>query len=114
MTLGDVSDVFVFKGKVQVTDESGEGGGLCEAGEGVRARGGRGVVKTAADWDAAGKMFAAVSGNRALDNPAAALSVADRSEPVGSAVFAARDAGAGAGTARKVENRWHGHPVRAA
>jgi len=75
-TLGEVSDVFVFKGQVQVTDAEGGGVGLCGAGEGARARAGRGAVKTAADWDAAGELFAAVAGYRAVENPAEAVSTA--------------------------------------
>jgi len=75
-TLGGVSDVFVFKGQVQVTDAEGGGVGLCEPGEGARARAGRGAVKTAADWDAAAKLFAPVAGYRAVGSPVEAVSTA--------------------------------------
>jgi formylglycine-generating enzyme required for sulfatase activity len=75
-TLDDVSDVFVFKGQVQVTDAEGGDVGLCGAGEGARARAGRGAVKTAADWDAARRLFASVAGYQAVWNPVEAVSTA--------------------------------------
>ncbi len=75
MTLGGVSDVLVFKGRVQVTDGEGDAVGLCEEGQGARARLGY-VTKTEADWDEAEKLFASVKGNLALKSPVVALSVA--------------------------------------
>ncbi len=57
-----VSDVFVFKGEVQVNEASGEAVDLCAAGEGVRAAPGWRPYKVAADWPEAHRIFAAVRG----------------------------------------------------
>jgi ferric-dicitrate binding protein FerR (iron transport regulator) len=74
--LGGVSDVFVFKGSVQVNEDSGGGVGLCQAGEGVRALAGERPQLFAADWGEAQKLFAAVRGAAALSDAAAALKAA--------------------------------------
>jgi|GEM_PF-5375413 len=50
------SEVFVFKGSVQVSEASGEPVDLCEAGQGVRAFDGVRPFRFAADWPAARKM----------------------------------------------------------
>ncbi len=78
MTREEVSDVFVFKGKVQVTDAEGEGVGLCEAGEGARAIAGKGAFKIAADGAETRRLFVSVGGDAAAEDPAAALGVATR------------------------------------
>lgn len=66
---GNASEVFVFKGSVQVNEaESGEWGresagagvGICEAGEGVRAVSGESPMKFAADFPEAKKLFSRV------------------------------------------------------
>ena len=75
-TLGDVSDVFVFKGSVQVTDEAGDGIALCEVGEGARARAGVPAVKVAADWPQARTLFLPVRGQAAVAEPQKALDAA--------------------------------------
>jgi ferric-dicitrate binding protein FerR (iron transport regulator) len=77
MTLGGVSDVFVFKGRVQVTDGKGEDVGLREAGQGAHAHLGC-VATTAANWSEAERLFASVAGNRALKNPAETLRVLEK------------------------------------
>jgi len=74
---GGVSDVFVFKGSVQVNEASGDGVGLCLAGQGVRA----GVsnllpVVFSADLPKVQRAFDLVKGDAALHDPAAALAVA--------------------------------------
>lgn len=80
-----VSDVFVFKGSVQVNEAgfsesgretSGSGVGVCEAGEGVRSVRGELPVKFETDWVEAQKMFRAVHGDAAVKDPAAALKTA--------------------------------------
>ncbi|HNX34818.1 MAG TPA: FecR domain-containing protein [Kiritimatiellia bacterium] len=83
-----VSDVFVFKGSVQVNERKCEWGkesfeegvGLCEAGEGVRALTGESPVKFAADWPAAKELFSTVSGPSAARNPAFAMKIATQIE----------------------------------
>lgn len=83
----DITDVFVFKGRVQVS----EGGyigwcqkttrpavGICEAGEGVRAIFGERPAKIATDWPEARILFGAVQAGRAFRNPAKALATATR------------------------------------
>ena len=82
-----VTDVFVFKGRVQV-DEAGHGGignstsgesvGLCGAGEGVRAEAGERPVKFAADWPAAKKVFASVRDQAATVKAASAFAAAEK------------------------------------
>ena len=82
-----VTDVFVFKGRVQV-DEAGHGGignstsgesvGLCGAGEGVRAEAGERPVKFAADWPAAKKVFASVRDQAATVKAASAFAAAGK------------------------------------
>lgn len=80
-----VSDVFVFKGSVQVNEAgvseagretSGSGVGICEAGEGVRSVSGEGPVKFESDWVEAQKMFRGVQGDAAVKDPAAAMKTA--------------------------------------
>jgi hypothetical protein len=71
-----VSDVFVFKGEVQVNEASGEAVDLCAEGEGVRAAAGKTPVKVAADWSEARRLFAPVKGAAALAAPAAAFAAA--------------------------------------
>ena len=68
------SDVFVFKGSVQVSEASGERVDLCGAGEGVRAVEGQRPFKFAADWSDARKVFATVRGTAALGDPEMAFS----------------------------------------
>jgi hypothetical protein len=82
-----VSDVFVFKGRVRVSEAghgtmgnatAGEAVGICEAGEGVRAETGERPVKFSADWPAAKKMFAAVRNQAAEGKPAVAFAFAEK------------------------------------
>jgi ferric-dicitrate binding protein FerR (iron transport regulator) len=73
-----VSDVFVFKGWVQVNEASGEAVDLCRTGEGVRAAAGKTALKVAADWPEARRLFAPVEGAAALAEPAAAFAAAGR------------------------------------
>jgi hypothetical protein len=77
-----VSGVFVFKGSVQVnetgegwsgTAPSGEGVGICEAGEGVLIKAGEMPVRFVADHADALKLFGQVKGCAALKNPERAL-----------------------------------------
>ena len=76
---GGASDVFVFKGEVQVNEASGESVDLCCAGEGVRARRGQKCpIKFAADWDEARRMFASVRERAALVSPAATFETVDK------------------------------------
>jgi formylglycine-generating enzyme required for sulfatase activity len=72
-----VSDVFVFKGAVQVNEVSGEAVDLCRAGEGVRAAPGRRPYKVAADWAGARTLLqrSEVGGQRSV---AAMLAAAGR------------------------------------
>lgn len=70
------SEVFVFKGSVQVNEASGDGVGLCNTGEGVRAVAGEPPLKFAADWNEAQRLFAPVRGMAAVASPAAALATA--------------------------------------
>ena len=81
------SDVFVFKGSVQVNEagysewgreSSGAGVGICEAGEGVRAVSGEIPSIIAADWPEAEKLFGSVRAGRAIRDPAKALETATR------------------------------------
>jgi ferric-dicitrate binding protein FerR (iron transport regulator) len=81
------SDVFVFKGSVQVNEAgssewgretSGAGVGICEAGEGVRAVSESIPSKIVADWPEAKRLFGAVQARRALDNPTKTLETAIR------------------------------------
>jgi formylglycine-generating enzyme required for sulfatase activity len=83
-----VSDVFVFRGAVQVNEVSGDAVDLCRAGEGVRAAPGWRPYKVAADWPAARALLREAGGRRSevggqrsevggLD-PAAALAAAAR------------------------------------
>ncbi len=83
----DASDVFVFKGSVQVNEvrysewgreTSCDGVGICEAGEGVSAVSGESPVKIAADWPEAEKLFGSVQDDRAIRDPAKALATATR------------------------------------
>ena len=83
----DASDVFVFKGSVQVNEAgfgewgrktSGPGVGVCAAGEGVRAVSGESPAKIAADWPEAKRMFGTVQAGRAFHNPSKALKTASR------------------------------------
>jgi len=69
------SDVFVFRGSVQVSEASGEPVDLCGAGEGVRASEGTRPMKVAADWPEAARLLASVRGDAALDDPQAAFDV---------------------------------------
>lgn len=71
------SDVFVFKGSVQVNEASGEAVDLCREGEGVRALAGERPVKIAADWDGALKILATVQGKPLTREPAKALDAAE-------------------------------------
>ncbi len=82
-----MSDVFVFKGSVQVNEAgpgeedreaSGAGVGICEAGEGVRAVRGAIPVRFVSDWPEARKVFGRVRGDEAWKDPAAALQTADQ------------------------------------
>jgi ferric-dicitrate binding protein FerR (iron transport regulator) len=73
-----VSDMFVFKGEVQVNEASGDAVDLCRAGEGVREESGRHPFKISADWPEARRLFAAVRGRAALADPAGAFGVADK------------------------------------
>jgi hypothetical protein len=77
------SDMFVFKGSVQV-NETGEGAsgtssaadiGICEAGEGVVAKTGAALVAFAVDSADAQALFGEVKGCAALKNPARAWQV---------------------------------------
>ena len=70
------SDLFVFKGSVQVLDSEGNGVDLCEAGEGVRAPAGKTPFKVAAEGAEAERMLRAVRGYAALDDPQRALRAA--------------------------------------
>jgi len=70
------SGLFVFKGSVQVTDDLGDGVGLCEAGEGARAEANGNVVKISADWPEARALFTPVRGRRAAEAPETALATA--------------------------------------
>jgi len=73
-----VSELFVFKGSVQVNDASGGGVGLCEEGEGVFASGESAPVKVAADWPEAEQLFAPVRGLGARSRASRAFEVSDR------------------------------------
>lgn len=58
----DGSDVFVFKGEVQVVEACGDPVDICRAGEGARARRDRrSAVKIAADWPEAAQLLASTS-----------------------------------------------------
>jgi len=70
------SDLFVFKGSVQVLDSEGNGVDLCEAGEGVRAPAGKTPFKVAAEGAEAERMLRAVRGYAALDDLQRALRAA--------------------------------------
>jgi len=83
----DASDVFVFKGSVQVNEVgygewgqelSGAAVGICGAGEGVRAVSGESPSKIAADWPEAKKLFGAVQAGRAVDDPVKAMKTASQ------------------------------------
>lgn len=83
----DTSDVFVFKGSVQVNEAgysdlgretSGAVVGFCEAGEGVRAVSGERPTKIAADWPEAGKLYGTVEDEKAFRDPVKALATASR------------------------------------
>ncbi len=83
----DASDVFVFKGSVQVNEAgysewgqetSGAGVGICEAGEGVRTVSGAMPVKIVADWPEAERLFGNVQAGRAFRDPAKTLTTATR------------------------------------
>ncbi|MBP7638001.1 MAG: FecR domain-containing protein [Kiritimatiellae bacterium] len=73
-----VSELFVFKGSVQVNDASGGGVGLCEEGEGVFASGDSAPVKVAADWSEAEQRFATVRGLGARTRASQAFEVSGR------------------------------------
>jgi hypothetical protein len=73
-----VSDVFVFKGEVQVNEASGDAVDLCREGEGVRAQAGRMPHKVAADWPEARRLFASVKVAGVLADPTAAFAAAER------------------------------------
>ncbi|NLG02113.1 MAG: FecR domain-containing protein [Lentisphaerae bacterium] len=70
------ADVFVFKGSVQVNDDTGQGIDLCLAGEGVRSLGPRNTFKVDSDYRDAPVRFAAVQGRVAMSDPAASMKVA--------------------------------------
>ncbi|MDD4103209.1 MAG: SUMF1/EgtB/PvdO family nonheme iron enzyme, partial [Kiritimatiellae bacterium] len=73
------SDVFVFKGEVQVVEACGEPVDICRDGEGARVRrDNRSAVKVAADWPYALEMLARVEKKGALNDPEDALWVASR------------------------------------
>jgi len=72
------SEVFVFKGEVQVNEASGEPVDLCGAGEGVRASGRQRPFKFAADWPEARKVLASARGASAPADPGAAFEAAGR------------------------------------
>jgi len=72
------SSLFVFKGQVQVLDETGEGIDLCEAGEGVLALDGWTPIKVTSGETEPRELFAAVRGERAWAAPAAAVAAARR------------------------------------
>jgi hypothetical protein len=83
-----VSDVFVFKGSVQVNEAAGYSGrgqetagagvGICEAGEGVRAVSGKSPVVFVSDCPEAKEMYGRVQGDAAAKDPAAALETASQ------------------------------------
>jgi hypothetical protein len=79
-----VSEVFVFKGSVQVNETgegwsgtalSGAGVGICEAGEGVLAKGGETPMRFEADSEDVQRLFEPVKGCAALKKPACAFQV---------------------------------------
>jgi hypothetical protein len=81
----DVSDVFVFKGSVQVNEAgysefgpeyAGAYVGICNAGEGLRSVAGERPKKIAADWPVAQEMFASVKAGQSLRNPMKTLATA--------------------------------------
>lgn len=82
------ADVFVLKGSVQVNETRrewgkelcGEGVGLCEAGEGVRALAGDGPMKFASDWPAAKELLGTVSGRPAAQKAEFAMRIAKQIE----------------------------------
>ncbi|MFO7936575.1 MAG: FecR domain-containing protein [Kiritimatiellia bacterium] len=85
--LGGTSDVFVFKGGVQV-NESGQWGtgtllseagmSICKAGEGVYKKGGKTPVRFTADRGARQQMFESIKGSQAQENPVCAIKTARR------------------------------------
>ncbi|MDD4103246.1 MAG: zf-HC2 domain-containing protein, partial [Kiritimatiellae bacterium] len=73
------SDIFVFKGEVQVNEVSGDPVDICRDGEGARTRRDRsGVVKVAADWPEAESVLAAAHRQGILNDPEAAVKAAGR------------------------------------
>ncbi|MDD4101007.1 MAG: SUMF1/EgtB/PvdO family nonheme iron enzyme [Kiritimatiellae bacterium] len=73
------SDIFVFKGEVQVVESDGEPVDICRTGEGARVRrDNRSAFKVAADWPYALEMLARVEQKGALNDPEDALWVASR------------------------------------
>ncbi len=82
------TDVFVLKGSVQVNETRrewgkelcGEGIGLCEAGEGVRALAGEAPMKFASDWPAAKELLGTVAGRSVTTNTAFAMKIAKQIE----------------------------------
>ncbi|MDD4102084.1 MAG: hypothetical protein PHU80_05560, partial [Kiritimatiellae bacterium] len=73
------SDVFVFKGAVQVLEACGEPVDLCNVGEGVRARrDGSGAVKFTADWPEAEHLLADTLGRCVRRNVEVSLETAGR------------------------------------
>ena len=77
-TINGVSDVFVFKGAVQVNDAEGEDVGLCAVGEGARSRHGARPLFFSADRAETQRLFVAFKGGAAADDPTVALSVVER------------------------------------
>lgn len=87
------SDVFVFKGRVQVNEATySETGcempevavGICEAGAGVRMVSGKRTIQFAVDGPEAEKLFQTVQGESALLNPSQALATATYIADLGS------------------------------
>ncbi len=77
-TINGVSDVFVFKGSVQVKDAKLKDAGLCVAGEGACSRYGKQPRFFSADRFETEKLFTAVRGRAALKNPAAAFDAVEK------------------------------------
>jgi len=71
------SETFVFKGCVQVLDDTGEAVDLCHAGEGVRASKGKSPFKVAVeDNSELRELYAAVDGYSAMSEPQKTFEVA--------------------------------------
>jgi hypothetical protein len=123
-----VSEVFVFKGSVQV-NETGEGWsgttlsgtvvGICEAGEGVLAKVGETPMRFAADRADVQKLFEPVKGCAALKNPACSFQVvreiADlwEARTMPNAQLAAKDRSKGDGTSPRHQPRVQFSPASA-